>query len=310
MFSFGIKYLNKLQDIDSLKNKERFTIKDLENFTGIKAHTIRIWEKRYKLLEPKRTETNIRFYDENDLKKILNINLLYNNSYKISKIALLREQEIFEASKSLILNTSNSTSEVDQLTLAILKFEKEKVLDIFSRYSKNIFELYEKIIVPFLIKVGELWQVNSIQIIHEHFFSILFKEYLHEKITSLDATDKTNSNVLLFLHEKEEHEFTILLYYYLFKSKGYNCFYMGQSVPISDLEFAIPKIKPKYIFTSCIAKLEEKEFITIIDTLLTHATDSKIIMSGYQTSMYENLVPKSITLINSKEGFEELAQNI
>tara|TARA_B100001121_G_C18686889_1_gene621129 strand:- start:2675 stop:2932 length:258 start_codon:yes stop_codon:yes gene_type:complete len=85
---------------------------------------------------------------------------------------------------------------------------------------------------------------------------------------------------------------------------------MGQSVPISDLEFAIPKIKPTYIFTSCIAKIEEKEFITIIDTLLTHATDAKIIMSGYQTSMYKKLVPESIILINSKEEFEKLAQNI
>ena len=163
----------------------RYSIKDLENFTQIKAHTIRIWEQRYGLLEPKRTDTNIRYYSEDDLKKILNINLLYNSGYKISKIALLSEEEIIEEAKSFILVTeTDKQSEIDAITMLILDFNGsaiKKALGVELAKTK-LDNMYEDIVIPLLNKIGQLWQVNSINIIHERYFSNIFREKSNFKI--------------------------------------------------------------------------------------------------------------------------------
>ena len=159
----------------------RYSIKDLENFTQIKAHTIRIWESRYGLLTPSRTDTNIRYYGEEDLKKILNINLLYTSGLKISKIAALTELEIISNSKALILEEdTDKQSEIDMLTVMILAFDGDAIkyyLD--ERLEKEELEdLYITVVIPLLEKIGQLWQVNSIDIIHEHYFSNIFREFI------------------------------------------------------------------------------------------------------------------------------------
>ena len=156
----------------------RYTIKDLENFTQIKAHTIRIWEKRYGLFSPKRTETNFRFYSEDDLKKILNIKLLYEAGSKISKIAELSDSEIIEASKELIqLQVNDKQKEIDALTLSILKFKGEEIKSFLNLAlsESSLEELYQSTILPLLKKLGQLLQVNSLNIVHEHYFSIIFR---------------------------------------------------------------------------------------------------------------------------------------
>ena len=188
----------------------RYSIKDLENFTGIKAHTIRIWEQRYGLFVPKRTETNIRFYNEEDLKKILNINLLYTDGIKISKIAQLDYTEIREKAKYIIENRNvEEVPEINELIIAILEFDKTKVKDILNNHPNGIFNQFSVIIIPFLAKIGELWQVNTIEVVHEHFFSNLYREFIISNINNLDSTDTNEKKALLFLHEEEQHEFSI-----------------------------------------------------------------------------------------------------
>jgi len=291
--------------------KVKYSIKDLENFTGIKAHTIRIWEQRYNLLKPERTKTNIRFYDDTDLKKILNINLLYNSGYKISKIALLSELNIINNAKLIITERNlDEEPEVDALMIAILDFDKNKIKEILNNYSSNIYKLYSSIIIPFLNKIGELWQVNTIEIVHEHLFSSLYRDFLFSKIDNLASTDHSESSVILFLHDDEQHEFSILLYYYLFKSKGYNCFYLGQNLPLDNLKLTISKIAPKYILTTCIAQVNENKFRSIIQSLVTHTTETEVIIGGHQTSIFKELIPSSIKVINSKKEFEKLAASL
>ena len=263
----------------------RYSIKDLENFTQIKAHTIRIWEQRYGLLEPKRTDTNIRYYNEDDLKKILNINLLYNSGYKISKIALLSEEEIIEEAKSFILVTeTDKQSEIDAITMLILDFKGsaiKKTLGVELAKTK-LDNMYEDLVLPLLKKIGQLWQVNSINIIHEHYFSNIFREFLISNIEAIKTKPDPLKSALLFLHDHEEHEFGILIYYYILKSNGYNCHYFGQKVPVKEVTEAFTHIKPQIVVSTFKAKLSEKNFKKIETVLLDMSKTSLVIVSGSQ----------------------------
>lgn len=289
----------------------RYSIKDLENFTGIKAHTIRIWEQRYGLFTPKRTDTNIRYYNEEDLKKILNINLLYTDGLKISKIAQLAYPEIRERAKEIIENRNiEELPEINELIVATLEFNKVKIKSIIENPPEGIFKQFSKIIIPFLAKIGELWQVNTIEVVHEHFFSNLYREFLISNIDGLESTDTNSNKALLFLHEEEQHEFSILLYYYLFKSKGYNCYYMGQNLPLSNLEFVVNKLSPDYIISTTIAQISEEQFVSFIDHIKPHSKQSKIIIGGYQTNIYKDFIPSSLSVINSEKDFLNLSKKL
>lgn len=287
----------------------RYSIKDLENFTQIKAHTIRMWEQRYALLEPQRTDTNIRYYSENDLKKILNINLLYTKGYKISKIASLQEGEIIEKAKALILVTEKEKqSEIDALTMLILQFNGRKIKEILNSESErtNLIETYKTVVLPLLQKLGQLWQVNTIQIIHEHYFSNIFKEFLIARIDQLEVHSDPGKNAVLFLHDTEEHEFSILLYYYMMKLHGYTCHYFGQKVPVKDLELAFTEIQPQFVITTFVAKISEKNFEIVHNILEGFSRKSKVIISGSQLSRMEFPISDSIQQISSLDQLESL----
>lgn len=263
----------------------RYSIKDLENFTQIKAHTIRIWEQRYELFTPKRTKTNIRYYSEDDLKKILNINLLYNSGYKISKIALLSESEIMEEAKSLILVTeTNKQSEIDAITMLILDFKGAEIKEALKAelLKSKLEDIYTELILPLLTKIGQLWQVNSINIIHEHYFSNIFREFLITNIDAIKTKPDPLKRAILFLHDNEEHEFSILIYYYLLKKNGYDCHYFGQNVPVKEVYTAFIQIKPQLVVSTFTAKISEKNLKKIESSFIKMSKTSQVIVSGSQ----------------------------
>jgi methanogenic corrinoid protein MtbC1 len=286
----------------------RYSIKDLENFTQIKAHTIRIWEQRYGLLIPKRTHTNIRYYSEDDLKKILNVNLLYTSGYKISKIAQLSDKEIIKESKSLILVTeTDKQSEIDALSMLILDFkgsEIKKALEL-ELATSTLEDIYEKLVLPLLKKIGQLWQVNSINIIHEHYFSSIFREFLIANIESIKTKSDPLKPALLFLHDNEEHEFAILLYYYLLKKNGYDCHYFGRNVPVKEISSAFTHLSPHIVVSTFTAKISEKNFKKIETVLLEMSKKSQVIVSGSQLT---NSNIKLSTDIFHIEKIDELNQ--
>ena len=158
--------------------KSKFSIKDLENLSGIKAHTIRIWEKRYGLFNPNRTDTNIRYYSVESLQKILNIAYLNNNGYKISKIAKLDEATISTKVSELAQEANSNNHYVDLFKLSMLNFDQSLFTKIYREIaSKHPFEyLFYHIIVPFLDEIGLLWQTNTITPAHEHFIVELVKQ--------------------------------------------------------------------------------------------------------------------------------------
>jgi len=287
----------------------RYSIKDLENFTQIKAHTIRIWEQRYKLLAPQRTDTNIRYYSEDDLKKILNINLLYNNGLKISKIAALQETEIIDRARQIIQESENNyQSELDELIVAILDFDKVEIRRIFNTVfiDLGMLPMYTNVISPLLHKIGELWQVNSLDIIHEHFFSNLYRSFLLSKIDNLEDTSSGEKSALLFLHDDEEHEFSLLLYHYLLKKAGYECFYLGQNLPVKDLSIANERVRPDLIATTFIKQITEKDFSMVVNILSKFTGDAVVVISGWQAQRYKEQIPENIKLVTNAEELAEI----
>ncbi|MFZ3273570.1 MAG: MerR family transcriptional regulator [Lutibacter sp.] len=219
--------------------KTEFTIKDLENFSGIKAHTIRIWEKRYNLFEPKRTDSNIRYYDIDSLKKLLNVSLLYNNGLKISKIANLPEAKIALSVRELVFNKGAGSQASVSFKLAMLNFDEvlfnQTYNGLISQTSfRNIFT---EVFIPFLNEIGILWQVHSITPAHEHFISHLIKQKIlinTEKLQFLQP-NRTGKKFVLYLPMNEIHELGLLYMHFELLFHGYHSVYLGQSVPVENL---------------------------------------------------------------------------
>lgn len=289
--------------------EEIFSIKDLENFTQIKAHTIRIWEQRYKLLEPKRTDTNIRYYDKEDLKKILNINLLYTSGMKISKIAALSSQEIIDKCTQLLNKSENKANkEIEEYILQLIDFNHNEIRRLLDKSVEihGLDKIFSEILNPLLIRMGEFWQVNTLDIVHEHFLSGLVREFLINRISEARPNRIINKKAVFFLHENELHEFSLLFYHLIFKLQGYDCYYLGQTLPISELKGFVEKVNPDVFITSFVSQLSEKEFVNILDTLLTIVDQKDLIISGHQAVNYQDKVPKTIVIIQSEKDLKNI----
>lgn len=291
-----------------MKNSQ-YSIKDLENLTDIKAHTIRIWEQRYGLLTPKRTETNIRFYEDQDLKKLLNVNLLYTKGYKISKIAALTDEEILEKSKEIIQNERKwDDNEVDVLLMGVIELAEDNIREILERlYQENGIEhLFSRTVIPLLTKMGELWQLNSLSVGHEHFFSNIFRGFVTSKTLNLKPAKSTGKKILMFLPPNEEHELSLLIYQYMFKREGWQVFYLGSNVPLADLKVSYDQITPDLVLTSLIAKSSEKEFENIIEKIREVIPDNELVLSGSMSAAFKEKLTSDIRLIASERDLKLL----
>ena len=277
-----------------------YSIKDLENFTQIKAHTLRIWEQRYNLLEPERTETNIRLYSDQDLKKILNINLLYSNGFKISKIAKLNETEIFRlANEILVVPEGEEVSIVDRFVNRIMRYDEVGMNEELEKMcnGNGLEFVFGNLIVPVLEKVGELWQVDAISAAHEHFFSNILRCFIIRN-TELSVDPKTSKGtVILFLKDDEHHDLCLLYYNYYLRLKGYHTIYLGQSLPTKDFVKIIREFKPDYVFTSLINILSEKQFHQFFDDIASCLPLDQLFVGGYQLKIFEEKVPEKVNII-------------
>lgn len=215
-----------------------YSIRELEKLSGIKAHTIRIWEKRYKLIEPHRTNTNIRYYSDANLKKILNVAVLNRQGMKISHIALLTDQELKEAIINETWTTGSHQTLVDSLIVAMIDLD-QYILDSIINKSISKLGLKEtvtEVLYPFLAKVGILWQSEEVNPVQEHLVTSLIRQKI------IAATDKLPSTFfpgakkfVLMLPEGEWHELALLLAQYLVREANHEVIYLGQSVPYSDV---------------------------------------------------------------------------
>ncbi len=284
-----------------------FTIKDLENLSGIKAHTIRIWEQRYNFLKPSRSDTNIRYYSNDELKKILNIALLNKYGYKISHIDRMGDAEVKE--KILLLTQVQAQQEriVNDLIQCMVDLNMERLEDILDDHirSRGIERTITQIIFPFMEKIGILWLTNHINPAQEHLVSNIIRQKLIVGIDGIVTSLKVNKTVLLFLPEGEYHEIGMLFMYYLLKSRGVSTIYLGASIPLNDIEYVVNLKKPDYLYTHLTSVGDNFNFDKFMSTITKKFNGTPIIISGMLTNTYEKKIPAPI---HFKKSFPEVME--
>jgi MerR family transcriptional regulator, light-induced transcriptional regulator len=284
-----------------------FTIKDLENLSGIKAHTIRIWEQRYNFIKPNRTDTNIRFYSSDELKKILNVALLNKYGFKISHIDKMHEGEIKE--KVLTLNQTEAQQEriINDLIQCMIDVDTEKLEQILDKHiaTKGIERTITQIIFPFLEKIGILWLTNHINPAQEHLVTNIIRQKLIVGIDSISTSLQVNKTVLLFLPEGEYHEMGLLFMNYLLRSRGVNTIYLGSSIPLKDVEYLVKLKKPDYLYSHLTTVGQNFNFDRFINNVTQKFADTQVIISGQLTNTYQKKIHSPLTFIKSYAGVME-----
>lgn len=284
-----------------------YSIKDLEHLSGIKAHTIRIWEQRYNIIQPQRTDTNIRLYDDEDLKLVLNIALLKEHGHKISNISKLNldkmNAEILEIKDQNLVYLD----QIHALTVAMIDLDEE-------RFEKNIstnflqlgFEnTMVNIIYPFLSKIGNLWVTGTIGPAQEHFILNLIRQKI---IVAIDGQiikpSENTKKFLLYLPEGEYHEIGLLFAHYVIRSRNHRTFYFGQSLPLNELIFAIETHKPDCIFVSITTVPSNEEVQPYLDKLFELFPQKRILLTGFQVVEQEVKIGKNGKIIYRLEDLQ------
>lgn len=280
----------------------KFTIKDLENLSGIKAHTIRIWEQRYSFLKPQRTATNIRYYSNHELKMLLNISLLNKYGFKISHINRMSNDELRE--KTLTLTNAQAQQEriVNELIQHMIDVELdgfEKVLDQYIQL-RGVEKTITYIIFPFLERIGILWLTDHINPAQEHLITNIIRQKLIVGIDNAVTPFSLKTKMLLFLPENEHHELGLLFLQYMLKSRGVKVIYLGANVPLKDLEYVVELKKPDYVYTHLTTVIKEFNFDKFINNLKLRLPQQQIIISGLMAQTYEKkAVPSSFRFLKT-----------
>lgn len=284
-----------------------FTIKELENLSGIKAHTIRVWEQRYDFLKPQRTDTNIRYYCNDELKTLLNVALLNKYGYRISHINRMSPKEISERILSLDDETAVRERMVNELVQEMAElniFEFEKTLNRYIS-AKGIEKTIIQVVFPFLEKIGILWQTGNINPAQEHLVTNIIRQKLIVAIETTTSSVKPDQTFLLFLPEGEHHELGLLFMYYLIKSRGASAIYLGADVPLKDVEYLVKMKRPSNIFihlTSPCTSFNFEKFLTTIDQNFSNVP---VIISGQITQQFRKKIPPSVKFMKSLEEVME-----
>ncbi|MGX5817318.1 MerR family transcriptional regulator [Chitinophaga lutea] len=290
-----------------------FTIKDMESLTGIKAHTIRIWEQRYKLLRPKRKDTNHRVYDNRDLKHMMRIAYLYRKGYKISKIAGMTEDEIRELSIEETGHKGGATPQqvyVNQLVEAMIDFDQIRFEKIFHNVLLRMgFEqTILRIVYPFLERTGLLWLVDNVIPAQEHFASHIIRKKLMVAIDGLDNPPDDGRKYVVFLPEGEFHEIPLLFVQYLLKKQGQQVVNFGANVPLEDIRFYAERKKVDYFYTHLITNFPEKTLEKLVRDLGKYFKDTPFAISGPQTERLTGHLPDNVQLLRSLDETLDFAR--
>jgi DNA-binding transcriptional MerR regulator len=279
-----------------------YSIRDLEKLSGIKAHTIRIWEQRYGIINPERTETNIRYYKDDDLKLLLNIALLNRNGLRISKIAKLTRSEIEEKVADVSEIHFEHGAQLDALTLSMIEMDEGKFDRIISANIQQMgFErTMMEVIHPFLEKLSVLWLTGSINPVQESFISYLIRQKLIVAIDQLSLQSGPEvKKFIIYLPEGERQELSLLFMHYLLKSRGHHVIYIGQEMSLSDLVDVHRIHKPDYIFTMISETFAKEPIHDYVQNLSEQFPDTMILLSGYQVVAQGVTTEKNIKVLYS-----------
>ena len=289
-----------------------FTIKDLENLSGIKAHTIRVWEQRYSFIKPRRTETNIRYYSNDELKTILNIALLNKYGYKISHIDKMPAEEI----RAKIVSLSNAQAQQERIVNDLIQYMVDLDIDgfesVLDNHIKNrgIDKTITQVIFPYMERIGILWLTNHINPAQEHLVTNIIRQKLIVGIEGVHSHVQVDQTVLLFLPEGEHHELGLLYMYYLLKNRGINTLYLGANVPVKDVEFVAKLKKPDYLYTHLTSVAGNFNFEKFLQQVQAKLPGFPVVVSGQLTRHYKKKLPSNVTLIRSLNEVGDYVSNL
>lgn len=278
-----------------------YSIKDLEQLSGIKAHTLRIWEQRYNIIAPQRTDTNIRTYDDQDLKLVLNISLLKDHGYKISEISKLSTEDMTQEALKILASPLSYPDQIQALTLAMIDFDEERFETIIdaNEHQFGFENTIVNIIYPFLNRIGILWMTGSIGSGQEHFVSNLIRQKLIAAIDKQsDKSISTGKTFVLFLPEGEFNEISLLFANYIIRSRSNKVIYLGQNLPFNDLRFVYQMKRPDYIFTAFTSVPANHEVQPFVDRMAKTFPESCLLLTGYQIVGQDITIPENATIIN------------
>lgn len=291
----------------------QYSIKDLEKLSSIKAHTIRIWEKRYNIVKPDRTDTNIRYYDDEEMKHLMNISVLIHNGIKISHIAKLSHDEIKSKAYFLLQNNVDSDSQIKNLILSMLELNEAKFDKILAKsilntgFEKTMIQL----IYPFLQQIGVMWQTGSINPAQEHFISNLIRQKLIVSIDGLQFEHQINSKrFIMFLPEGEMHELGLLFYTYLVKARGHEVLYLGMGTPLNSVIESGKTWKTDYLCFFAVSAFSGIGFNDFLNDLSVQFSGQKIFVSGYQAVELKPQLPKNVILVANATEFISLINDL
>lgn len=271
--------------------KQNFSIKDLEHLSGIKAHTIRIWEKRYDILNPERTDTNIRTYNGENLQKLLNISFLNSHGYKISRISKMQESEINSLVKRISASSSEENRAKNSFKMAMMNFDDRLFQRTYNklREKRSFREVFHDVFIPLLDEIGLLWQTDTIKPIHEHYIVELIKQKIYLNIADLKAEipeDEDETLYVLFLPNNEIHDIGILYLNFEILNAGKNAIYLGPSLPLDHMEYLM-KIHSNLVYVSYLTitpiNTEVQDFIDEFQKKICHDKKHELLMFGQRT---------------------------
>jgi DNA-binding transcriptional MerR regulator len=290
--------------------KSQFSIKDLENLTGIKAHTIRIWEKRYNLLKPNRTDTNIRYYDLASFQKLLNVSFLNNNGYKISKITTIKEDEIPRLVREIATKNDSDNYAINAFKLAMLNFDQTLFYSTYDSLlkEKSFKSLFYDVFIPMLSNIGMLWQTDTITPAHEHFITTLIRQKILVNTENIQSkqVNKSKKTFVLYLPDNEIHELGLMFLNYEIVSHGYHSIFLGQSIPLENLT-DLQNYYDDITFISYFTIKPEKEnlpsYINSFNETILKPSNSKFWILGQMiTHMDLANLPSEVKTFNSIES--------
>ncbi len=276
----------------------RYSMTQVEVLTGIKSNTLRIWERRYNILTPNRTDTNIRFYTDEDLKKLLNISILLKSGYRISKIDKMCDDEIWKNVLSVTDVPEDYASLVSKLVLYMVDLDELKFLEVIEQSIEKIgvFETVKCLLYPFLNHIGILWTVNKMTPAKEHFVSNLIRQKIIAETDKLKVDYNSGKSAMLFLPENEDHELALILANYILRVKGYRTYYLGQNVPIENISELIEKAPDSVLLTMNVTRLTEDNQMKLEQRLL--ALGRPVYIFG---NLNLDLLSKEITYLSSPD---------
>ena len=273
-----------------LFRQNMYTIAQIETLTGITSHTLRIWERRYDFIQPERTDTNIRQYGEDDLRKLLNIGILLSNGSRVSSINKLTDTEIKEKVEEVFTSkVYEHASVINAFVLSMLELDELKFHDLFNSSVESIGfkRTVIDVLYPFLSRVGGLWTTDKVVPAEEHFVSNLIRQKLLSAIDKLPQSNDSSKSIIMFLPMEEHHEMGLLFANYLARKQGWRVYYFGQNLPINNLPSLVNKLQPNYLLTFFI--LPRVSRVQYMIKEIVKSTNTPLLVSGNSANFKEEV---------------------